>query len=151
MCGIAGVIMSNGRPVDPEVLDVLQAALAHRGPDGSGRCIAGSVGLLNTRLAINDLRTGNHALYEEHGAVLVAKGEIDNDPELRRQLGDVRFRTGSDCESPLHLYRRKGLGFVDDLRGMYAIAIYDPAAAKLVLTRDPFGIKPLYYVESAAF
>jgi len=143
--------MSNGRPVDPEVLDVLQAALAHRGPDGSGRCIAGSVGLLNTRLAIIDLRTGNQPLYEDHGAVLVANGEIYNDPELRRQLGDVRFRTGSDCESPLHLYRRKGLGFVDDLRGMYAIAIYDPAAAKLVLTRDPFGIKPLYYVESAAF
>ena len=151
MCGIAGVMMSNGRPVEPETLDVLQAALAHRGPDGSGRHVEGCVGLLSTRLAIIDLKTGGQPLYEDQGAVLVANGEIYNDPELRKQLGEVRFRAGSDCESPLHLYRRKGLGFVDELRGMYAIAIYDPAAGKLVLTRDPFGIKPLYYVEKAPF
>src|SRR5215467_4098280 len=151
MCGIAGVMMSNGRPVEPETLDVLQAALAHRGPDGSGRHVEGCVGLLSTRLAIIDLKTGGQPLYEDQGAALVANGEIYNDPELRRQMPEVHFRSGSDCESPLHLYRRKGLGFVDELRGMYAIAIYDPASEKLVLTRDPFGIKPLYYVESARF
>src|SRR5215469_10060603 len=151
MCGIAGVMMSNGRPVKPETLDVLQAALAHRGPDGSGRHVAGAVGVLSTRLAIIDLKTGRQPLYEDGGAVLVANGEIYNDPELRKQLSEVRFRTGSDCESPLHLYRRKGLRFVDELRGMFAIAIYDPAARKLVLTRDPFGIKPLYYVERAPY
>jgi asparagine synthase (glutamine-hydrolysing) len=151
MCGIAGVMMSNGRSVHQGTLDVLQAALAHRGPDGSGRHVAGCVGLLSTRLAIIDLKTGRQPLYEDQGAVLVANGEIYNDPELRKQLAEVRFRTGSDCESPLHLYRRKGLKFVDELRGMYAIAIYDPAAGKLVLTRDPFGIKPLYYVEKTPF
>src|SRR5215831_12682887 len=121
MCGIAGVMMSNGRPVHLEALDLLQDALVHRGPDGNGRHVAGNVGLLSTRLAIIDLKSGRQPLYEDQGAVLVANGEIYNDPELRKQLGEVRFRTGSDCESPLHLYRRKGLGFVDDLRGMYAI------------------------------
>ena len=141
-------MMSNGRPVDPAVMDHLQTALAHRGPDGAGRHVAGPIGLLNTRLAIIDLKTGDQPLYEDQGAVLVANGEIYNDPELRKQLAGANFRTGSDCESPLHLYRRKGLAFVDDLRGMYAIAIYDPATSKLIVTRDPFGIKPLYYVET---
>ncbi len=78
--------------------------------------------------------------------MLVANGEIYNDLELRAKLRDVFFKTGSDCESPLHLYRQKGLDFVGDLRGMYAIAIYDPITSRLVIARDPFGIKPLYYV-----
>jgi asparagine synthase (glutamine-hydrolysing) len=85
--------------------------------------------------------------FKKAGAVLVANGEIYNDLEIRRQLADAHYQSKSDCESPLHLYRRKGLDFVDDLRGMYAIAIYDRATSKLVLTRDPFGIKPLYYAE----
>ncbi len=140
--------MRDGRRAEASVLDCLQAALAHRGPDGHGRHLEGTIGLLNTRLAIIDLQTGDQPLYEPQGAVLVANGEIYNDPELRRQLPDAPFKTGSDCESPLHLYRRRGLDFVDDLRGMYAIAIYDPVASKLILTRDPFGIKPLYYVET---
>jgi asparagine synthase (glutamine-hydrolysing) len=144
-------MMSNGRAADRSVMDCLEAALAHRGPDGAGRYLSGSVGLLNTRLAIIDLKTGDQPLYEDRGAVLVANGEIYNDPELRQRLLEVPFRTGSDCESPLHLYRRKGLDFVDDLRGMYGIAIYDPAASKLVLSRDPFGIKPLYYVEGPGY
>lgn len=141
----------NGRRPDPAVLDKLEAALAHRGPDGNGRHIDDRIGLVSTRLAIIDLETGNQPIYDDQGAVLVANGEIYNDLELRAQLPEVRFRTGSDCEPPLHLYRRKGLDFVDDLRGMYGIAIYDPAASRLVLTRDPFGIKPLYYVEAPTY
>jgi asparagine synthase (glutamine-hydrolysing) len=151
VCGIAGVMMSNGRPPQPGVLELLKEALAHRGPDATGRHISGPIGLVSTRLAIIDPRTGDQPIHEPHGAVLVANGEIYNDPELRLQLRDVCFRTGSDCESPLHLYRRKGLDFVEDLRGMYAIAIYDPETSKLVLTRDPFGIKPLYYVETPTY
>ncbi len=143
--------MANGRPVDPAVMDQLQAALAHRGPDGAGRHIAGSVGILNTRLAIIDLVTGDQPLYDESGTVLVANGEIYNDPELRKRMHDVHFRTGSDCESPLHLYQLKGLDFVNDLRGMYGIAIHDPGARRLVVSRDPFGIKPLYYVEAPGY
>jgi len=141
--------MRDGRRAEAAVLDRLQAALAHRGPDGHGRHLEGPVGLLNTRLAIIDLQTGDQPFYDPQGAVLVANGEIYNDPELRKRFPDAPFNTGSDCESPLHLYRRKGLDFVDDLRGMYAIAIYDPATSKLILTRDPFGIKPLYYVETS--
>ena len=140
--------MCDERQPDPAVLDRLQAALAHRGPDGSGRHVSGPVGLVSTRLAIIDLRTGDQPLCEKQGAVLVANGEIYNDPELRMQLPDVDFRTGSDCESPLHLYRRKGIAFAEDLRGMYGIAIHDPLTSKLILARDPFGIKPLYYVQT---
>jgi asparagine synthase (glutamine-hydrolysing) len=151
MCGIAGVMMKNGRSPDPAVLDRLQQALAHRGPDGRGRHLAGPVGLVSTRLAIIDTLTGDQPLKDSRGGVLVANGEIYNDPELRMQLSDVTFRTGSDCESPLHLYRCKGLDFVEGLRGMYAIAIHDQAASKLILARDPFGIKQLYYVEAPAY
>ena len=143
--------MVKDRRLEPAVLDRLKGALAHRGPDANGSYISDSIGLVSTRLAIIDTRTGDQPIHEPQGAVLVANGEIYNDPELRQQLRDVCFRTGSDCESPLHLYRRKGLDFVEDLRGMYAIAIYDPATSKLILTRDPFGIKPLYYVETPAY
>ena len=143
--------MCDKRRPEAAVLDRLEAALAHRGPDGSGRHISGSVGLVSTRLAIIDLRTGDQPIREAQGAIVVANGEIYNDLELRSQLRDVDFRTGSDCESPLHLYRRKGIDFAEDLRGMYAIAIYDPLTSKLILARDPFGIKPLYYVRTPTY
>jgi asparagine synthase (glutamine-hydrolysing) len=104
--------------------------------------------LVSTRLAIIDLEKGDQPLSERQGAVLVANGEIYNDPELRVHLHDVAFQTGSDCESPLHLYRRKGIAFAEDLRGMYGIAIHDPLAGKLILARDPFGIKPLYFIQT---
>jgi asparagine synthase (glutamine-hydrolysing) len=143
------MMMRDGRKADANLLERLGVALAHRGPDGNGRYISGAVGLIQTRLAIVDLETGDQPFYEQHGGVLVANGEIYNDPELRNQLCDVRFSTRSDCEVPLHLYRRYGSGFVDYLRGMYAIAIYDPVTGRLILSRDPFGIKPLYYVETA--
>ncbi len=83
-------------------------------------------------------------------AALIANGEIYNYVELKLDMGRVDFRTGSDCEPPLHLYLRHGLDFARHLRGMYAIAIYDPAEDSLILARDPFGIKPLYYAETAA-
>src|SRR6185437_5865463 len=96
-----------------------------------------------------DLATGDQPLYEPGGAALMANGEIYNYLELRSALAGIAFSTGSDCELPLHLYRRYALEFTEHLRGMYAIALHDPAAGRLVLTRDPFGIKPLYYVETA--
>jgi len=151
VCGIAGVMMCGNRRPDATILNRLQDALAHRGPDGSGRCISGPVGLVTTRLAIIDLRTGDQPIREAHGAILVANGEIYNDLELRSQLRDVSYRTGSDCESPLHLYRSRGIDFAQNLRGMYGIAIYDPLTSRLILARDPFGIKPLYYVQAPAF
>jgi asparagine synthase (glutamine-hydrolysing) len=104
--------------------------------------------MVQTRLAIIDLATGDQPLYEPGGAALMANGEIYNYRELHAEVPQVQFATGSDCELPLHLYRKFGLDFPKHLRGMYAIALHDPAAGRLVLCRDPFGIKPLYYAET---
>ena len=148
MCGIAGLMSRTGAEPDRAMLDRMLAALGHRGPDGEGKHVAGSVAMGQTRLAIIDLVTGDQPLYEPGGAALVANGEVYNYLELRAELGEGVFSTRSDCEPPLHLYRRHGLSYAERLRGMYAIAIHDPAENRLVLTRDPFGIKPLYYVET---
>lgn len=151
MCGIAGIVMRNGSAPDPAVLDRLEQALAHRGPDGAGRYVLGNIALVQTRLAIIDLVTGDQPLYADgiKGRVaLVANGEIYNHIELRESLAGRPFATRSDCEPPLQLYLTEGVGFARRLRGMYAIAIHDPDTDRLVLSRDPFGIKPLYYVET---
>jgi asparagine synthase (glutamine-hydrolysing) len=152
MCGIAGMMQRapNGGPVAPPIgglLDKLADLMGHRGPDGRGHHAKSGVGLVQTRLAIIDLVTGDQPLFEPGGAALVANGEIYNYVELRAQMPEVAFATASDCEPALHLYRAQGLEFTERLRGMYAIALHDPANARLVLARDPFGIKPLYYVE----
>ena len=154
MCGIAGLMTIDGTTPAADVLDRLTEALGHRGPDGDGRLVAGGIGLVQTRLAIIDLETGDQPIYASHGAAnqraaIVANGEIYNYVELRQQLRDVAFATRSDCEPPLHLYLRHGLEFTRHLRGMYALAIHDPEHDRLVLARDPFGIKPLYYIENS--
>jgi asparagine synthase (glutamine-hydrolysing) len=148
MCGIAGVVMRNGGAPDPAMLDRLQAALAHRGPDGQGRLLRGDTTLLHLRLAIVDLVTGDQPLFAPGGAALVANAEIYNNPELRQAMPGTPFRTRSDCEPAVFLYEAEGAAYADRLRGMYAIAIHDPARNRLVLTRDPFGIKPLYYIQT---
>jgi asparagine synthase (glutamine-hydrolysing) len=152
MCGIAGVMMQPGSSPDPSALSALTKALAHRGPDGQGQYVDGPVGLVHTRLAIIDLETGDQPLFEkpaapETGAVLITNGEIYNYRDLRREFSPDKFHTKSDCEPSLHLYRRDGNQFAQKLRGMYAIALYDRAINQLLLSRDPFGIKPLYYCE----
>ncbi len=155
MCGIAGLVATAGTlGGDAPRLDISQAALdrlaetlAHRGPDGRGFHLRSDTGFAHLRLAIIDLATGDQPLHEPGGATLVGNGEIYNYLELRREMADTAFRTGSDCEPPLHLYRKHGLAFAQHLRGMYALAIHDPAAGRTVLARDPFGIKPLYYAE----
>jgi asparagine synthase (glutamine-hydrolysing) len=152
MCGIAGLMTRDGRPPDQAVLDRLDRALAHRGPDGSGRHVEGRVGLVHRRLAIIDLKTGDQPfVVKTDGAAttLVANGEIYNYKDLKTAMVDVAFATQSDCEPALHLYLRNGATFARSLRGMYAIAIHDAAKGRLVLARDPFGIKPLYYTEGA--
>jgi len=133
-----------------DVLDKLTAALGHRGPDGEGRYVLGNTALLQTRLAIIDLETGDQPLFADVGKLrpplaLVANGEIYNYVELKRSITGVDFKTQSDCEPPLFLYHQHGIDFAQHLRGMYAIAIHDPGEGRLVLSRDPFGIKPLYY------
>ena len=151
MCGIAGIMTRDGRPPEASALDRLQAALGHRGPDGQGRYAAAGVGMVQTRLAIIDLQTGDQPIFVRAGdsmLALIANGEIYNYLELRAGMPDATFSTRSDCEPPLHLFAAKGLDFTASLRGMYALAIHDPARDRLVLARDPFGIKPLYYAET---
>jgi asparagine synthase (glutamine-hydrolysing) len=147
MCGIAGIMLSENLVPQREVLDTLQQALAHRGPDGAKRHVDVGFGLVHTRLAIIDLKTGDQPLFGPKGSVLVANGEIYNYIELKRGLPAETFATNSDCELPLITYAREGAGFAKPLRGMYAIALADRDAGALYLARDPFGIKPLYYAE----
>jgi asparagine synthase (glutamine-hydrolysing) len=149
MCGIGGVMTADGAPADQGVLDALGRAMAHRGPDGVGSYHKDDVGFVHCRLAIIDLVTGDQPLYGPNDTALVANGEIYNNAELRAELAGAPFVTQSDCEPPLYLYQRHGLDFARHLRGMYAIALHDPAQKRLVLARDPFGIKPFYYAETA--
>jgi|HubBroStandDraft_1064217.scaffolds.fasta_scaffold00005_82 asparagine synthase (glutamine-hydrolysing) len=148
MCGIAGLMSTDGNTPRRAVLERLHAGLAHRGPDGSGYHLSGNVGMVQARLAIIDLETGGQPLFEPGGGVLIGNAEIYNYLELMAELPGIAFATKSDCEVALHLYRRDGLEFTRALRGMYALAIHDPPTGHLVLARDPFGIKPLYYVET---
>jgi asparagine synthase (glutamine-hydrolysing) len=146
MCGIAGISFRPGAQADHEVLAQFAASLAHRGPDGTGNFITPDAALVHTRLAIIDLATGDQPLFAGPLA-LVANGEIYNFRELRESL-PVKFTTNSDCEPPLHLFARRSADYAQFLRGMYAIAIADRAFHTLTLSRDPFGIKPLYFCET---
>jgi asparagine synthase (glutamine-hydrolysing) len=123
-------------------------ALRHRGPDGAGSVVMGQAALAHTRLAIIDLPGGDQPFFAGPAA-LIANGEIYNFRELRDGMPGVAFASKSDCEPPLHLFRAQGARFAERLRGMYAIAVHDRAARTLSLSRDPFGIKPLYYVHVA--
>ena len=145
MCGLAGLALRQGLTPLPATLEAMTRALAHRGPDGRGHHVAGSVALAHTRLSIIDLVTGDQPLFAG-AAALVANGEVYNYRELR-EANRLACATGSDCEPPLHLFRRDGAGFAETLRGMYAIAVHDRAARQVLLARDPFGIKPMYLAE----
>ena len=145
MCGISGVVMRGGARPTPAELDVLGSAIAHRGPDGHGHYIEGSVGFRHDRLAIIDLSTGDQPLYDDGARALVANGEIYDYREIKAAMPEARWRTQSDCEPLLALYARDGLAFLDRVRGMYALALHDPLRDRVVLARDPFGIKQLYY------
>lgn len=149
MCGIAGLILSSGAaPPDPATLTTLIEALRHRGPDGNGQTVVGRVALLHNRLSIIDLVTGDQPLFAANAA-LVANGEVYNYRELRAAMPGVAFATNSDCEPPLHVWLREGPDYARQLRGMYAIAIHERAQRSVTLTRDAFGIKPLYIAQVA--
>ncbi len=149
MCGIAGLILaSSAAPPDPGTLSLLTRALGHRGPDGTGHSAVGRIALVQTRLAIIDIAGGDQPLFAGPAA-LIANGEVYNYRELRQGLPGAQFATGSDCEPPLHLWLRDGAAYDHALRGMYAIAIHERAARTVTLTRDAFGIKPLYIAQIA--
>src|SRR5439155_1544275 len=135
-------------PADPERLAHMSATLVHRGPDSDGSFVDGPTALAARRLAIIDLETGDQPIANEEGSIhVVQNGELYNYRELRAGLERAghRFRTHGDTEVIVHLYEQHGLDFARRLRGMFAIALWDVPQRRLVLARDRFGIKPLYY------
>lgn len=148
MCGICGIYNLDGAPVNNRLLQTMNDTMTHRGPDGSGLFVDGSIGLGHRRLAIIDLHTGEQPMATDDSQLqVVFNGEIYNFLELKKELEACghRFRTNSDTEVLLHGYRQWGESFVKRLRGMFAIALWDVAQRKLLLVRDRVGKKPLYY------
>ena len=156
MCGIAGAFAysSDAAPVDRAELRAVRDHMAARGPDGAGEWYSSDnrVGLAHRRLSIIDLsERGAQPMASADGRLVVTfNGEIYNYPQLRKSLeaSGVQFRSDSDTEVLLHLFAAKGPDMLRDLRGMYAFAIWDARDQSLLLARDPFGIKPLYYSDN---
>jgi len=150
MCGITGLINLNGAPVSPVVLSKMTDAIAHRGPDGEGHWIEGNVGLGHRRLSIIDLSPVGHQpmISTDHRYVLSYNGEIYNYRELRAELeaAGFWFRSKTDSEVVLHALAHWGADALLRFNGMFALAFWDRKAHTLLLARDRYGIKPLYYV-----
>src|SRR5918996_1085070 len=147
VCGICGIARLEGA-ADRGRLEKMAATLEHRGPDSDGYHVDGPVGLAARRLSIIDLEHGDQPIANEDGDVhVVQNGEIYNHAELRIELerSGHRFRTRCDTEVLVHAYEEWGDAFARRLRGMFAVAIWDARRRRLVLARDPFGIKPLLY------
>jgi asparagine synthase (glutamine-hydrolysing) len=149
MCGICGLVSLDGATApDPAALAAMNESLVHRGPDSVGNLIEGPCGLAMRRLSIIDLAGGDQPIANEDGRIqVIQNGEIYNYRELMEGLRrrGHSFSTHCDTEVLVHLYEERGPAFVEDLRGMFAIAIWDARHNRLLLARDRFGIKPLYY------
>ncbi|MGH2358707.1 MAG: asparagine synthase (glutamine-hydrolyzing), partial [Candidatus Limnocylindria bacterium] len=149
MCGIAGVLHTDaGRP-DPRVLERMNAVIAHRGPDGIGSFCEGPIGLTHRRLSIIDLSdAAAQPLANEDGSVrLIYNGEVYNFARLRAELEAAghTFRSRTDSEVIVHGYEEWGEPVVERLDGMFAFALWDARRQALLLARDRYGIKPLYW------
>jgi asparagine synthase (glutamine-hydrolysing) len=147
MCGIYGILNLDGAPAAAADLGAMARLTTHRGPDDEGIYADGPCALGMRRLSIIDLAGGRQPLSNADGTLwLVANGEIYNFRELRRDLESRghRFKTGSDCETILHLYAEHGDGCVRHLNGMFAFALWDARRRRLLVARDRLGIKPLY-------
>ena len=165
MCGIAGWVRREGGPVteDPGLAEGMARTMACRGPDGQGVRADRQATLIHTRLAVIDVAGGGQPMTAaaegvpedpddaEPAAVLTYNGEVYNFQELRAELAGLghRFRTRSDTEVVLHAYLEWGERCVERLEGMFAFAVWDPRRRTLLLARDRFGIKPLYYAPTA--
>ncbi len=149
MCGICGQFnFVDGAPVYRQTIERMANAISHRGPDDEGYYIAGPLGFGFRRLSIIDLEGGHQPMSDQEGTVsVIFNGEIYNFPELKRELegfGHV-FRTKSDTEVIVHGYKQWGDDVLNHLNGMFGLAIWDVLRERLVLARDPFGIKLIYY------
>lgn len=146
MCGIVGIINKNRQPVEAAILARMAETLKHRGPDDEGAFIEGHIGLYHKRLSIIDLVSG-HQPMTDGPLTVVFNGEIYNYVELREELKHAghEFHTTSDTEVILKMYAEYGVEAIPKLNGMFAFLLYDQAKNRLIVTRDHFGIKPLYY------
>ncbi|MDX6558378.1 MAG: hypothetical protein QOF72_1427, partial [Blastocatellia bacterium] len=150
MCGIAGIVRSDGAPVDRELVARMNEAIRHRGPDEDGFYFSEGVGLAMRRLAIIDLKSGQQPIHNhDRTAWIVFNGEIYNYRELRQQLEKLGhiFYTDSDTEAIVHAYDQYGTDCPNYLRGMFAFAIWDDRTKSLFLARDRVGKKPLLYAQ----
>jgi len=146
MCGIVSVfnLKKNIQEVRPRILE-MSKKLRHRGPDWSGIYSGDHAILAHERLAIVDPQSGGQPLYSpDRKIILAVNGEIYNHQEIRKELNDYNFLTHSDCEVILALYRKKGIGFLEDLNGIFAFALYDSEKDIYFIARDHMGIIPLY-------
>ena len=154
MCGICGIAIPDRlqRNVDEARLTRMRDAMVHRGPDGAGMFIEGPIGLGHRRLSIVDVAHGAQPMTTDDGrSTIVYNGEVFNHPTLMAalQAQGVPYHTHCDTETVLHLYAKDGRDFVQNCRGMFAIAIWDRADRSLTIARDRFGVKPVYYVHAA--
>ncbi len=150
MCGIAGVARRQSNGVSLEVLGRMAAAIRHRGPDGYGFFTSPQVGLAHLRLSIIDLAGGAQPMTNEDGSVVVSyNGEVYNYRELMAELTTRghQFHTVSDTEVLVHGWEEWGPGLFERLNGQFAFALYDRRKGQLILARDRFGVRPLYYAE----
>jgi asparagine synthase (glutamine-hydrolysing) len=154
MCGIAGIVRFDGRPVHTEEIKRMTESIGHRGPDDHGSLVEGGVGIGMRRLAIVDLTpSGHQPMFNETASIaLVYNGEIYNHRDIRGRLEieGHTFRGTSDTEVLAHGYEQFGArGLAERLAGMYAFALFDRPRRRLFLARDGFGIKPLYIRRTA--
>jgi len=149
MCGIAGLLHHDGTPAEPVLVRCMGDAIAHRGPDGSGEYVDGSFGLAHRRLAIIDLSPAGHQpMATSDGRFVISyNGEIYNFRELRVELEALgyRFRSRTDSEVLLYALAEWGIDALDRLNGMFAFALWDRIEREVLLARDRYGIKPLYW------
>ncbi|MDX6671370.1 MAG: hypothetical protein QOI91_1733 [Solirubrobacteraceae bacterium] len=151
MCGIAGCVAAAGTEPDRAALERMADALAHRGPDDAGIEVVGQVGLVHRRLSIVDPSPAGHQPMALDGGRwwLTYNGEVFNHLELRGELGDRGWRSGSDTETLLHALDAWGDNAVARCNGLYAFAALDRERERLLLVRDRFGVKPLYVARHA--
>jgi asparagine synthase (glutamine-hydrolysing) len=149
MCGVAGLINLNGDPISPVILKKMTDAIAHRGPDGEGQWVEGNIGIGHRRLAIIDLSPAGHQpmITGDQRFVLSYNGEIYNYLEIFRELEALgyRFRSQADSEVVLNALAHWGPDALLKFNGMFGLALWDRKEKTLLLARDRYGIKPIYY------
>jgi asparagine synthase (glutamine-hydrolysing) len=144
MCGIGGVSSKKISLITEEKILKMKRYLVHRGPDDEGHYKSNKIIMIHTRLAIIDIKGGVQPI-ENSDYTLTANGEIYNDLEIRKENEKYKYQTGSDSESIISVYDNFGIDGFKKLRGMFAFALFDKKKEELIIGRDPFGIKPIYF------